>query len=490
MNQLYNINDNSTSILSIIPFGNEEVFDIGVANHHNFIANGIVVSNCIPSRMTIGQLLESILSKASALDGHVTETIPFDRLDSEDIGAVLKTHGFDEHGLETLYCGFTGKKIEAKIFICPTHYLRLKHLVQDKIHCLDDKHDVLTSNGWKNIKDINITDMVATLDSSFRLVYENPVAILSYPDYEGNMYYIENDFIDLAVTGNHRMLVSKDDINYGFELAENLVGQTVRYKKDAIWDVVDYQIMIGDQTVNMDLWLIFFGICFMSGYENDKYGSIILSISNESIRELLLSVLKDMRYIYSETNDKVAIYNEQLYNYIELSNERIPDWVYELSRKQVQILINTMLLFDNCILFAEQLQQLCLHAGWDCIIENNLLNIIKNDINPYVNKQEQEKERLVYEKCPVYCLQVPSEIFYVRRNGKAVWTGNSRARGPVTLLTHQPPEGRSRDGGLRFGRHFAKKQTQNVLLVCVWQATQSNCGEVLITIGIVWSVQY
>jgi DNA-directed RNA polymerase II subunit RPB2 len=89
---------------------------------------------CIPSRMTIGQFMEALMSKSSALKGHISQVTPFDKIDMKEITESLKEHGFDEYGNETLYCGFTGKKMESKIFICPTYYLRLKHLVQDKIH--------------------------------------------------------------------------------------------------------------------------------------------------------------------------------------------------------------------------------------------------------------------------------------------------------------------------------------------------------------------
>jgi DNA-directed RNA polymerase II subunit RPB2 len=165
-----------------------------------FTADGIrpdIVINtcCIPSRMTVGQLLEALVSKSAALEGQTVETTQFERVDMNEIGDILETHGFERHGLETMYCGFTGKKMEAQIFICPTYYLRLKHLVQDKIHCLDSKHDVLTLDGWKPIAEITLNDKVATLENN-KLVYAHPTNVLHYPDHEGKMSYIKNQALD------------------------------------------------------------------------------------------------------------------------------------------------------------------------------------------------------------------------------------------------------------------------------------------------------
>lgn len=437
-----------------------------------FTAQGIrpdIIINtcCLPTRMTIGQLLEALIAKTAALEGRVVETMPFDRINAEAIGEMLKANGFNEHGLETMYCGFTGKKMEAKIFICPTYYLRLKHLVQDKIHCLDKNHDVLTLTGWKPIAEINMTDQIATLKNNM-LVYEYPIAIMSYPDYEGDMYYIKNQSIDLAVTGNHRMLVSQEGMPYDFEIAKNLVGKNVRYKNDAIWEASDYQFNLNNtiKQIDMNSWLTFFGVWFAKGWLSGE--EIEIAINKQIIADALYSALEQLDYMYNVINGKIIINNKELFGYITTLSlgsldKKLPEWVFKLCSKQVHILINAMLLGDESSYFyttssilADQIQQLCLHAGWSCIIQTNdyfRLKIIKTGISPSVNHvyNQQLQERLIHEKCPVFCLQVPSEIFYVRRNGKPVWTGNSRARGPVTLLTHQPPEGRARDGGLRFG---------------------------------------
>ena len=50
-------------------------------------------------------------------------------------GCVMRNYGFDNpHGWEYMSCGFTGKLMKSKVFIGPTYYQRLKHMVDDKMH--------------------------------------------------------------------------------------------------------------------------------------------------------------------------------------------------------------------------------------------------------------------------------------------------------------------------------------------------------------------
>ena len=113
---------------------NREVFDIGVAKHHIFQAAGALVSNCIPSRMTIGQLLECVTGKISCLSDEKYKCTAFEDLSTDKIAEELNKCGYQKYGNETLYDGFTGKQMKSMVFIGPTYYQRLKHMVQDKIH--------------------------------------------------------------------------------------------------------------------------------------------------------------------------------------------------------------------------------------------------------------------------------------------------------------------------------------------------------------------
>ena len=71
---------------------------------------------------------------------------------------LLESIGFTGAGTELMYNGKTGEQIESDIFIGPTFYYRLKHLVEDKVHCLTESHDVLCKDGWKAITNITKED--------------------------------------------------------------------------------------------------------------------------------------------------------------------------------------------------------------------------------------------------------------------------------------------------------------------------------------------
>jgi len=94
----------------------------------------IMNPHAIPSRMTVGQLIECLMGKLSAIRGEVGEGTAFNYYITADlVASELHKHGFQQHGYEMLYNGMTGRRMDARIFLGPTYYQRLKHLVDDKI---------------------------------------------------------------------------------------------------------------------------------------------------------------------------------------------------------------------------------------------------------------------------------------------------------------------------------------------------------------------
>ena len=93
----------------------------------------IVNPHAIPSRMTIGHLIECLSSKVSALRGYESDATPFTDVTVDSISEDLHKLGYQKYGNETVFNGFTGRKIDMLIFFGPTYYQRLKHMVEDKI---------------------------------------------------------------------------------------------------------------------------------------------------------------------------------------------------------------------------------------------------------------------------------------------------------------------------------------------------------------------
>jgi DNA-directed RNA polymerase II subunit RPB2 len=96
----------------------------------------IINPHAIPTRMTIGQLVECITGKAAAIYGGFADCTAFNNRGSKIgvFGEALVGEGFHSSGNEILYDGMTGKQLEAAIFMGPTYYMRLKHMVKDKVN--------------------------------------------------------------------------------------------------------------------------------------------------------------------------------------------------------------------------------------------------------------------------------------------------------------------------------------------------------------------
>lgn len=104
-----------------------------------YTADGIVPDllinpHAFPSRMTVGQFLESIAGKYGAMAGRFVDGSPFVSFNYDELADLLKTVGFEPMGTEIMYDGRTGRKFKAAIFIGITYYQKLHHMVADKMH--------------------------------------------------------------------------------------------------------------------------------------------------------------------------------------------------------------------------------------------------------------------------------------------------------------------------------------------------------------------
>jgi DNA-directed RNA polymerase II subunit RPB2 len=94
----------------------------------------IINPHAIPSRMTIGQLKETLLGKVLLELGMFGDGTSFTDLSVDTISDCLRKLKYESHGNEIMYDGITGAQMEAAIFIGPVFYQRLKHMVVDKQH--------------------------------------------------------------------------------------------------------------------------------------------------------------------------------------------------------------------------------------------------------------------------------------------------------------------------------------------------------------------
>ncbi len=355
--------------------------------------------------------------------------------------------------------------------------------------CYDEKTEILTTDGWKNFRDLTLNDQVFTLAKDNKIEVHKPVRLFAY-NWDGNLYRFKTRSLDLLVTPNHKMVV--DDIKTGkrkLVKAEDFDVNNQRIPKQGTWLGKEVKFFVLPSIENnwvagnhqshlhykkkglkifMNDWLKFLGIWLSEGsFDNDKnayshgYRVFITQIKKET-KKTIKNLLENLPFHYKETNNGFVITNKQLWSYLKqfghCYDKFIPKEIKKLSKNQLQILFDWLIEGDGHLRslrgvatkrqityytaskhLADDVQEIVMKLGWLATLTRRKgrksstkgREIISN--YQYVVGIQQSthyrlrKENIILEqyKGKVYSCEVPNHTLFVRRNGKVSWSGNS-----------------------------------------------------------------
>jgi DNA-directed RNA polymerase II subunit RPB2 len=363
--------------------------------------------------------------------------------------------------------------------------------IGDKNCCYDDKTEILTDKGWILFKELTKEHNVASMVDN-KLIYQNPIELQEY-DFNGDLYKVDTNHVNLLVTDNHRMYVKTRQTGFKIVEAKDCEGRVLHYKKNIdIWepclDNLPEELIVQDSEVtkfkikgskeefdiivNIDDWLVFFGIWMAKEINKERVESVLDIVC----KNMEFSLTKMANTQKEEEKNNWFICKTTLSNYmqqysVDAINKYLPEWVWFLNKEQCRLLIDSMCLggghtmqngtkrYDtSSTKLADDLQRLCLHAGYssnkclkekkgkinipteNSVIQNSfktntdawrlIINTAQNE--PIVNKYKYDgkmNDGWEHYEGKVYCCTVPKGdgVVYVRRNGRPIWSGNSRA---------------------------------------------------------------
>lgn len=243
--------------------------------------------------------------------------------------------------------------------------------------CYDKKTEVLTDNGWKRFPKLNPADKICTLNfASGEIIFQSPTGIFVY-QYKGRMYRLKTKRVNLMVTPNHKLLVSRCDFRkppqFFLKEAELLFNKSKRFKKDGLWKgkneknfiLPAVKIKHGSRYYSgfrcqkkkkllMEPWLRFFGFWLAEGWTTKgRDGDYNVGVANKERKLLseMKGILENFGYRAYRGKGIIRVRNYQLFHYLnqfgKSSGRFIPKEVKCLSKRLLEILFEYYLRGDG-----------------------------------------------------------------------------------------------------------------------------------------------
>ena len=387
--------------------------------------------------------------------------------------------------------------------------------------CYSDDTEVLTKDGWKLFKDVDITkDLFATRNKKTK-EFEWQKAFYKHHDYyEGDFYHINTRTLDLMVSPNHRVLYrnnpwgkiqGKYDSNERISKAEDLykrgdslitipatskwTGKEINnftFKgKDSVKKAYGrgriYQTKATGFKMEGDDYCAFMGMWLAEGCKKDK-GFFISQMEKskgyEEYKNLLIKIFEVEPYYNGLGWGKG---NSPIYDYIKqfglADTKFIPQEIMDSTPRQLGIFLHYYMLGDGCFSaqptmgtvskkMADQLQEAIQKLGFSAMIQTEIAKkdrtmkdgrIIKKEnclpfyrLNIRTSRYQTINIKKTKYKGDIWCVSVPNEILYVRRNGKPVWCGNTISSffGKLRFMFYRLPD-------WMIPKNFKKKMYDN-----------------------------
>ncbi len=339
--------------------------------------------------------------------------------------------------------------------------------------CYDKDTQILTKNGWKYFFEVTLNDDIATLSGNGYLEYQHPYNITS-SKYNGNMFKLTTPFIDIKVTPNHNLYLRKQS-KKEFELIRaSKAPFYAEYKTNAKWKGKELENYIINGSIRkkepLELktkdFIEFLGYFISKGCSSGK--SINLMTQSETMMDLFLNSIKRIGFnpTIDKQNDKynVRFYDCRLHSYLKKigkkNNRYIPSDILELDKPYLEILLQAMMngytnekrkYWTSSLKLRDNIQELLLKVGYSGVFSidktkgtirkwNNItfrnnndvwcIGINKNKTTPSIQPNNWKNGNSCFIGWQqyndyVYCVSVPNQIIYVRREGKPYWCGNS-----------------------------------------------------------------